>query len=95
MRQGDNVTHQDFVPFEIKTSLPLKVATIRPNAYSLIARSTAKNFSGDPDHHETPSSRAARNDSPDHHATRKHTLAWTERTAGGGASRAKGRRRKV
>src|SRR6202035_2509998 len=84
-----------FTPSEINTSPPLRAATIRPNAYSLIARPCCQTFlpnlaakasfreiSGDTDHHDKPSSRAACHDCPDRDAIDRLAIACAERAAG-------------
>src|ERR1019366_3403629 len=79
------MARQDFPSAEIKTSPPLKTATIRPNAYSLIARPCCQEFSGDPDHHDKPSSRAARHDRSYGDAFRSLLITRANRAAGCGA----------
>src|ERR1019366_4001701 len=79
------MARQDFPSAEIKASPPLKTATIRPNAYSLIARPCCQEFSGDPDHHDKPSSRAARHDRSYGDAFRSLLITRANRAAGCGA----------
>jgi hypothetical protein len=68
----------------------LRAATIRPNAYSLIARPCCQEFSGDPDHHDKTSSRAACHDCAYGVAIRARSIARASCAAGGGAGQGGG-----
>lgn len=65
---------------EIKSASPWQAATIRPNAYSLIA--ILFPFPRGPIHHDTPSPRAARHDSAHGHAIRSTFVAGANRPDG-------------